>query len=291
MKAIAADIAAGKPRQLSWPLVWTVVIGLLLAWGRHAHLERYITPQRGIGYWLGIAGGSMMVLLLTYSARKRISWLRRLGGISAWFKFHMVLGVIGPVLILFHANFNLGSTNSNVALISMLLVAGSGLIGRYIYTRLHAHVDGKEDTLEHLKIVGARLRSQKTSIELLPGLLDAIDRVEQRFISPPKGISGRLLHLSVGPYRIAMARSVVRREIEASLLNARRRHSPLVAARARRMAAVTRRYAYRRLDTARRVTEFRIYTRIFSVWHVLHIPLFFMLLITGIVHVVAINLY
>ena len=76
------------------------------------------------------------------------------------------------ILILFHANFSLGATNSNVALFSMLLVAGSGVVGRYIYTRLHARLEGHEDTLEQLKTVGERLRLQTTSIAFLPGLLD-----------------------------------------------------------------------------------------------------------------------
>jgi len=49
----------------------------------------------------------------------------------------------------------------------MLLVAGSGVVGRYIYTRLHAHMDGNEDTLEQLKAVGNRLRTQTTSIAFL----------------------------------------------------------------------------------------------------------------------------
>ena len=40
------------------------VVTALIVWGMHARLERYITPQRGIGYWLGITGGSMMLLLL-----------------------------------------------------------------------------------------------------------------------------------------------------------------------------------------------------------------------------------
>ena len=291
MNAIAADITAPKAHRLHWPLVWTVVVGLVLAWGSHAHLERYITPQRGVGYWLGITGGSMMLLLLMYSARKRVSWLRWMGGIPAWFEFHMVLGVIGPVLILFHSNFSLGATNSNVALVCMLLVAGSGVVGRYIYTRLHAHMDGNEDTLDQLKAVGERLRSQKTSIDLLPGLVNAIDRVEQRHIVPPKNLIGRFFHLFTGPYRIMVARWMVRREIKVAVAKALRRESPLIAKHAHRIAAVARRYAYRRLEAGRRTTEYKMYARIFSLWHVLHIPLFFMLLIAGIVHVIAINVY
>lgn len=277
--------------RLRWPMVWTVVIAGLLVWGYHAHLERYITPQRGVGYWLGIIGGSMMLLLLVYSARKRVSWLRWLGGLPAWFEFHMVLGIVGPILVLFHANFSFGATNSNVALVCMLVVAGSGVIGRYIYTRLHARLDGHEDTLEQLKAVGDRLRSQTTSISFLPGLLDAIDRAEKRLIEPPRGIIKRFVHLFAGGPRMAMARWHVRREIKRAVNAAARRDSELIVRHAHRIAAVARNYADRRFEAGRRMAEYRMYARLFSLWHVLHIPLFFMLLIAGIVHVIAINVY
>ncbi len=102
----------------------------------------------------------------------------------------MVLGVTGPLLVLFHANFSFGATNSNVALICMLLVAGSGVVGRYIYTRLHAHMDGHESTLEQLRSVGERLRAQSTSIAFLPGVLDVIARVEQAVHRATAGAAG-----------------------------------------------------------------------------------------------------
>jgi hypothetical protein len=299
MNVTVADISSAKGarppetkgNRLRWPLLWSVVVTALLVWGSHAHLERYITPQRGLGYALGITGGSLMLLLLLYSARKRVSWLRWMGGIPAWFEFHMVLGIVGPVLVLFHSNFSLGATNSNVALICMLLVAGSGVVGRYIYTRLHARLGGNEDTLEQLKAAGERLRSQKTSIAFLPGLLDAIEQVEQRLIVAPKLRTLRFLHLFTGAFRIAMARWIVRREISLAVDKALRRESAVIARHAQSIATVAQRYAYRRLDAGRRMTEYKMYERLFSFWHVLHIPLFFMLLIAGIVHVVAINVY
>lgn len=291
MNVVAAKVVAEKPKRLRWPIVWTVVVAALVYWGMHAHLERYITPQRGLGYWLGIGGGSMMLLLLVYSARKRYAWLRWLGGIPAWFEIHMTLGVVGPILVLFHANFHLGATNSNVALICMLVVAGSGVIGRYIYTRLHAHMDGNEDTLEQLKAVGERLRSQRTSISFLPGLLDAIDSIEQRLIEPPQGGVKRLFQLLTGGPRLVVARWQVRREIDLAVERALLQESAVIARHAQRIAQVARRYAERRLEAGRRVAEYQIYAKLFSFWHVLHIPLFFMLLIAGIVHVIAINVY
>jgi hypothetical protein len=281
-----------KAPRLRWPIIWTVVVAAVLFWGSHAHLERYITPQRGAGYWLGIVGGSMMLLLLIYSARKRAPWLAWLGGIPAWLEFHMVLGVIGPILVLFHSNFSFGATNSNVALICMLLVAGSGVVGRYIYTRLHAQLDGHEDTLEQLKAVGERLRTQTTSISFLPGLLDAIDRVEKRLIEPPKGFGRRFFYFISGAPRLAMARWLVRREIKRAVaIKVTTRETALIAHHAQRIAAVARNYADRRLEAGRRMAEYQVYARLFSLWHVLHIPLFFMLLIAGIAHVVAINVY
>jgi hypothetical protein len=290
VNTIAAHIQHSKGQRLRWPLIWCLVVAVLVFWGMHAHLERYITPQRGLGYWLGIAGGSMMLLLLVYSARKRYSWLRWMGGIPEWFQFHMTLGVVGPLLILFHSNFHLGATNSNVALICMMVVAGSGVIGRYIYTRLHASMDGHEDTLEQLKAVGERLRSQTTSIQFLPGLLESIEGIEQRMIRPPKNPVAKFLHLFTGGVRSAIARWQARREITRSIQYARRQDK-VIAANAQRIAQVAYRYADRRFEAGRRANEYQLYARIFSLWHVLHIPLFFMLLIAGIVHVVAINVY
>src|SRR4051812_20972912 len=49
----------------------SAVLLVLLYSGWHFPTERYITPQRGFGYALGILGGSMMLLLFMYSARKR----------------------------------------------------------------------------------------------------------------------------------------------------------------------------------------------------------------------------
>ena len=298
MNTVAARLPGSRthPFQLHWPLFWTVVVAMLIYWGMHAHLERYINPKRGFGYWLGIVGGSMMALLLIYSARKRFHWLRWMGGIPAWFEIHMVLGVVGPILILFHANFHLGASNSNVALVCMLLVAGSGVVGRYIYTRLHAHMDGHQDNLEQLKRVGEKLREQAASVKFLPGVMDAIERVEKRLIEPPAGHFVRILHLFTGGVRNLVARWIIHREIRLAVRNAitLRSSEPsaaLLARHAIQLGTAARRYADRRLEAGRRTAEYRAYARLFSFWHVFHIPIFFMLLISAIVHIIAVNVY
>ncbi|MFI4866905.1 MAG: transcriptional regulator [Steroidobacterales bacterium] len=290
-RATMPKARAASSRNLHWPVTWALVVAAVIIVGAKAPLERYITPQRGTGYWLGIIGGSMMLLLLMYSARKRASWLRWMGGIPQWFQFHMVLGVMGPLLVLFHCNFSLGSTNSNVALICMLLVAGSGVVGRYIYTRIHANLDGNQDSLEDLQAVAEKIRSQTTKITFLPGLLDAIDQEQQRLVYRAKGPLGRFLYVVTAGTRAGLSRWRLHRLIRRTVAKAVVDESQDIARHAPGIAAAACNYADRRLDAGRRVAEYRLYARLFSFWHVLHIPLFFMLLIAAVAHVIAVNIY
>ena len=46
-----------------------------------------------------------------------------------------------------------------------------------------------------------------------------------------------------------------------------------------------------RLAATRRVVEFGAFERLFSLWHALHMPLFLMLIVAGIVHVIAVHVY
>jgi hypothetical protein len=292
MSTTAAHLATEKPRsRVNWVWVWTGVTFAVLFWGFHAHLERYITPQRGFGYALGITGGSMMLLLLLYSARKRLSWLHWMGSVPAWFEAHIALGVLGPILVLFHSNFSLGATNSNVALFCMLAVAGSGLVGRYIYTRLHADLEGHQGTLEQLKAAGTRMASQSTSVSFMPDVLEALERIEKRWIEPPRNPILKLLHLMSGGLRVAIARWRMRVQIRHSVERVQHSGSALIAAHSQRLGKVAADYARRRLEAGRRITEYKLYSKLFSFWHFLHLPLFFMLLIAGTVHVLAINIY
>jgi hypothetical protein len=51
------------------------------------------------------------------------------------------------------------------------------------------------------------------------------------------------------------------------------------------------RYLRTYMRATRKVLEFHFYERLFSLWHVLHLPFFFMMLFSGIVHVVAVHMY
>ncbi len=277
-------VAESRARKLATAArVFFLAVVVALAFGFYAPTEDYVTPQWGLGYALGIAGGSMMLLLLVYPLRKRLPALRYVGSTRFWFRFHMVLGVLGPVLILYHANFGFGAVNSNVALVCMLVVAGSGLFGRYFYGRIHHELHGRRSTLAELKDFAERLRHVTTGVTFLPEVVErlAADEavIELRSLRTPL-----LLRPLVGISWAWAARHRLRRYVRTAV------HAlPAPQQEAQRKAAF--RYVDDRLGATRRVVEFQAFEQFFSLWHALHMPLFVMLVIAGTVHVFAVHLY
>src|SRR3546814_4337178 len=86
------------------------------------------TANSPLGYWMGVVGGSLMLLLLLYPLSKRARALRELMPLRYWFALHMFLGIFGPVLVLLHSTLRLHSLNATVAFWSMVIVASK--IGR-----------------------------------------------------------------------------------------------------------------------------------------------------------------
>lgn len=263
-----------------WLALLAIIAGLVTP------TERYITPQDGFGYWLGIAGGSLMLALLIYPLRKRIPALAVIGSVRFWFRTHMVFGVVGPLAILYHANFSLGATNSNVALACMLLVAGSGLVGRYLYARIHHGLYGQKATLRELSADAESLRNQAGALKVLPGLMDELERAERAIARPAPMIVRPVLAAARERREARRIRRLVR---DAVAMAATR--SAALRQESDRFTRTATEYVAARLRAVRRIAEFEASERLFAIWHVLHIPLFVVLVIVGIVHVIAVNVY
>ena len=257
--AAAATVAAAAPRRLiNGASVFFVLTCALLLIGWSTQTERYISPKRGIGYALGIIGGSLMLLLLLYSLRKRWSWLRFLGPTPAWFRGHMVLGILGPLCILYHSNFSTGATNSNVALFCMLTVAGSGLIGRYIYAHIHHGLYGR-------KLQLGELRARAESLHAGSGDHQLPTRTRQRGWMRPSSACCAPAHAChswaspsrrssrwPGWLRAGGCTRYIRRTLRQSA-----RKNPVIAAERKRLRATARAYVDRRIAATRRVAGLR----------------------------------
>lgn len=234
-------------------------VGLMVAQGH------YYAPGSSLGYNLGLLGGSLMLLLLLYPLRKHARFMRSWGPMKPWFRAHMICGVAGPVLVLFHSTFQIDSLNAAVAMTSMLLVAGSGVVGRYVYTRIHHGLYGRQRNLQELQAQAGAFSAQMAAT-LSP---DAHLRL-QKFQQAAATASGFWARL----WRFVSIRA------RAYLLYRRLRpQSDGQGALA----------AY--LDGVVDLAQFRTYERIFSLWHVLHIPLVLLLLLSGVFHVLAVHMY
>ena len=262
----------------------------LIAVGWLLREESYLSAETGIGYYLGIIGGSLMLLLLLYPMRKKMRLMRNWGSIKPWFKLHMIMGIVGPIMILFHSNFSLGSANSTLALVAMLIVAGSGLIGRFFYTKIHYGLYGRhanhEELKEHLNISKGKLGKR---LRLGDDLVIALKRYEALCLSN-KGVLISILRLPVVMvlsrviyYRLAVyTNKIIKRYANKKGL-ARSEYKNLKH-KAKRTIKIY-------ILNVKQLSGFAAYVKLFSVWHYLHYPLFLMLVLTGIVHVFVVHLY
>jgi hypothetical protein len=266
-------------------VIFVITVALLII-GYQFPTERYISAATGVGYILGIVGGSLMLILLLYPLRKRYRWLAFMGSTKRWFQVHMLLGIAGPVMILYHSNFSLGATNSNVALICMLIVSGSGLFGRHFYSRIHDGLYGSKASIVELQQQAQRLRNLASGGALLPEVVKCID-AEEANITRRCGNTTVLLRPPVAWWHTLRARVRLYRHVR-KVLRGKRQLSSEQQQRFYQMAST---YIDHRLGATRRVVEFDAYERLFSLWHMLHMPLFFMLVIAGIVHVIAVHIY
>jgi hypothetical protein len=56
-------------------------------------------------------------------------------------------------------------------------------------------------------------------------------------------------------------------------------------------SAVAKEFINRYTTALRKIVAFRIYERMFSLWHILHMPLFIMMIITAVIHIFAVHMY
>jgi hypothetical protein len=253
--------------------------------------RRILDADYGFGYFLGLVAVACMSALLVYPLRKRFAFLKFLGPTKNWFKAHMLLGTLGPLAALYHCNFTTGSVNGSVALYAAVLVAVSGFVGRYIYSKVHLGLYGRRtDLKELLSRIEIAAPAATRAAQFVPELTRRLVQFDRAVLVPPAGLGAcfvlplRLAVLTRLEYSRLMA--FARREIRAEALRSVRleRYGPS-------LERITREYVRNHLRQVRRVAEFVAYQRLFALWHVVHRPFFAILALAAVIHVVAVNVY
>jgi hypothetical protein len=270
-----------KNLKLSTTLFSTLIISVLtLAWFEQD--EYWFSAESGLGYAFGIIGSSMMLLLLLYPARKYWKPMRNILKVQHWFRLHMIFGVLGPVLILLHSNFNLGSLNSSIALFSMLLVAGSGLIGRYVYQKLHRGLYGEQINFSDLSDDYQMTKSHFVNLPFFT------DDIQQLLLQIESKLTQRTVPISVsfGANRkiknIRKQSQLFIKNLSLKTKNNKDEHELTLKNVA---------FWDEGLLGLEKMASYAFFTRLFSLWHILHLPIFFMMIIAAVIHIFVVHIY
>ena len=288
----AKKAAAGRKGDSALFIIAFTLINIAILAVAFLHREdEAMNSKTGAGYWIGIVGAVMMLLLVLYPMRKRMHLMRNWGAPAGWFRWHMVLGIIGPVLIVVHSNYRVASANASVAFYSMIIVAVSGVAGRYLYGRVHKGLYGQKLEAQGLREEIAFARGLfAMNREGGDGLDKALASFEAATLSEPHTLGAALwCALKVGTDTASCARAI-RPELEANIENQGER-AGLSRGEINRKKKEIRKIVSSYFASIRLAARLNLYERLFSLWHVLHVPLFIILVVTAIIHVVAVHLY
>lgn len=282
------ETAARARSNDSWVYL-TLIVLTLGAW-QISKLD-YFAAGDDVGYWLGVAGGSMMLLLFSYPLRKHFRFAKNWGRVKWWFLVHMLLGVGGPLLILLHSTFRIGSLNAAIALYSMLIVALSGVVGRFIYARVHRGLRGEQVSLQELQTrAGLDQEEVRSRMAFASQVEKELKAFEQAELLAQAGWPTYFRQVCWLPLKQWL---VYRRCIKALHAPIRElaAHQQWSANDLARRENQARRGIRRYLTAVVRVAQYTAYERLFSLWHVAHIPFVYLLVISAVVHVIAVHAY
>lgn len=271
-------------------VVYLVIAALVWATWQVSR-KGYFEAGDDTGYWLGVVGGSMMLLLFSYPLRKHFRFAQSWGKVKWWFLVHMVLGIGGPVLILLHSTYRIGSLNAGVALFSMIIVAASGVIGRFIYARVHRGLRGELVEFKELqaraKLDQDEVRSRLAFAPKVEAQLKAFEENELKakpaWLTYFRQAFWLPLKLWVVYWRCASGLHQPIRKLAA--------HGKWTKGDLVRREQMSRKLVRRYLTAVVRVAQYSAYERLFSLWHVAHVPFVYLLVISAVVHVIAVHAY
>lgn len=262
----------------------TIMLAIWAVWD-----ERYFQTDGDLVYYMGLGGGILMLITLLYAMRKRARFMKKMGKMSAWYYMHLVAGVGGPVLIILHSSFSMKALNSSVAFITMLSVVVSGIFGRYIYTRIGYQV--------HSRLIAIRATEQKLAEsmqEYQGGAAESISKslsaLTLLVVDIPQslfGMTGRFVAL--------------RAKAATCYVDGIRQIGVMLKHRAKEQGwdksvfhaefVKEKRVLREHVNALVNIGQLHFYERILGGWRIFHVPLVFILLISGSVHVFAVHWY
>lgn len=230
-------------------------------------LHPILRQSGSTGHLLGILGSLFMVLLLLYSLRKRLKFMRNWGSLDTWLDVHIFLGLAGPALVLLHTAFKFSGIVA-ISFWSMVLVVLSGVIGKYIYELIPHSLSGLE--LSRIELEAEEIALTFEMRKLLPHnhpCWKVLSGLEQK---EGKGSILKSLFLFVEYFKV---KSLVSRSLRRVEGMDKKKRKELVALVVKRQMLM------------RRAHMLQYSMKIIHYWHLLHKPFVIIMFLILVIHV------
>jgi len=193
-----------------------------------------------------------------------------------WLNVHIYLCLVGPLLVSFHTALKLHGV-AVFSYWSMMIVASSGIIGRWLYQQFPRTTRDKEMTIDDMRADQAEARGRlESEFKLSPASLAEVDALAERSVRGIRqgalALPALLLDDVARPFRLAALRRRLRAE----------RRLPRSEAQA--LLDLLR----RRIAAERRIAFFGTFRRFFTYWHVTHLIFFVSMLAMLVLHVASV---
>ncbi|MBZ5638132.1 MAG: hypothetical protein LAO51_05155 [Acidobacteriia bacterium] len=269
--------------------LFVVVVAALLA-ANGAGLSYYLSPMAErmrhplrplfkpsglVGQSFGILALFLFLFLWLYPLRKQFPSLAFTGSVSRWLDFHIPAGILIPFVAATHASWHFTGL-IGLGYAALMVVFFSGIVGRYLYTRIPRSRSGielgrEEAAAERRALLGTL--SEATG--LAPGEIEEALSPRSRKGAPKGTLDAVTRMIADDLSRRRAVRALVRR------LRAEGHGESAGPLRLRTISRLARREMA--LDQQARMLD--AIQSVFRLWHAAHRPVAFTALVAVIIHV------
>lgn len=237
-------------------------------------LHDWLKPSGLVGQSAGIAAFVLFVFMWLYPLRKKFRSLAFTGSLAKWLDVHIVAGLCIPLLGAMHAAWRFTGL-IGLGYAAMIVVALSGIVGKYLYVRIPRSRTGLEMSREEIEA------ERNTLVRYIAGAARMTPEQVGAILAP-----NPLPYEGLGPVRtvLRMARDDMDRWRAARRLS-RESRGATGGKVDHAVMRLVRQLARREMALSQQVRLLDATHRLFRFWHVAHRPVALAALVAVAVHV------
>ena len=176
-------------------------------------------------------------------------------------------------------------------MVSMLFVAGSGIIGRYLYTKIHLGLYGRKAEVRNILADADALKDLfGDALPVADYMIAQMNEFTKHAMESSRGFMASLWALPLLGMRAQLFKWKLLRNVRRAIAAEARQRGWSRRKRVQRGETVTE-IVTLHIAAVKKAAAFQFFDRLFSLWHILHLPLFIFLILAACIHVVAVHFY